>query len=161
MVKEIRQQHTILGNTLEYGIVTNFLGGCHRRLGEVAQALQYHEESLQILGECNSIRQVSALEKAGLCCRITGDYARSLEYLEQALEMALSNNMRAGTLYCNVGLCHNVMGDEEKALNFYHLGIQELRKVGDRNREALYLGNIANIYARKKASLVVIMEICY
>lgn len=150
MVKEIRQQHTILGNTLEYGIVTNFLGGCHRRLGEVAQALQYHEESLQILGECNSIRQVAALEKAGLCCRITGDYARSLEYLEQALEMALSNNMRAGTLYCNVGLCHNVMGDEEKALNFYHLGIQELRKVGDLNRESLYLGNIANIYARRK-----------
>lgn len=150
IVKDIRQQHVILGNTVKYGVVTNFLGGCHRRLGEVTQALQYHEESLQILGECNSIRQVAALEKAGLCCRIIGDYARSLAYLEQALEMALSNNMRAGTLYCNVGLCHNVMGDEDKALEFYHLGIKELRKVGDRNRESLYLGNIANIYARKK-----------
>ena len=42
------------------------------------------------------------------------------------------------------------MGDNDKALHYYHLGIKELRKVGDRNREALFLGNIANIYTMQK-----------
>ncbi len=147
---EIRQQHHISGNQVAYGTVTNFLGGCHRRLGEIHKALQFHEESLQILQACNHVKQISALEKAGLCCRILGDYEQSLSYLKQALDMALSNNIRTGTLYCNVGLCHNVMGEDEKALEYYHLGIQELRKIGDRNRESLYLGNIANIYAQQE-----------
>ncbi len=149
LANETRHQHQLNGNPIAYGTVTNFLGGCHRRLGETAQALAYHRESLEILGQYNHIRQVAALEKAGLCCRIMGNYEEALHYLEQALDMALQNNQRPGTLYCNVGLCHNVMGDEEQALKFYHLGIQELKRVGDRNRASLYLGNIANIYAQQ------------
>lgn len=150
IANDTRQQHLIAGNEAAYGIVTNFVGGCHRRLGDIQKALEHHEESLDILGKLNHVQQVSAFEKAGLCCRIMGEYAKALQYLEDALEMALMNNQRTGTLYCNVGLCHNVMGNEDQAIHYYHLGIQELRKIGDRNREALYLGNIANIYARQE-----------
>ena len=79
---------------MEYGVVTNFLGGCHRRLGEIEKALKYHEESLQILGEVNHIGQASALEKAGLCCRIMGEYEKTTDYLARALDLALRNNQR-------------------------------------------------------------------
>ena len=53
-----------------------------------------------------------------------GEYEKATDYLAQALDLALRNNQRTGTLYCNLGLCHNVMGDNDKALHHYHLGIK-------------------------------------
>ena len=57
--------------------------------------------------------------------------------------------MRVGTLYCNVDCVTMLWGMRNKA-HYYHLGVQDLRKSGDENREMLYLGNIANIYMRQQ-----------
>lgn len=146
----VQKEHLVRGNHIKYASITNFLGGCYRRLGQLNKSLELHEESLRILEESDHIELAAALEKAALVCRILGEYERALNYMERALEYAIKNNMRVGTLYCNVGLCHNVMGNEEQALHYYHLGVQELRKIGDQNREMLYLGNIANIYMRQE-----------
>jgi tetratricopeptide (TPR) repeat protein len=146
----VQKERLVRGDRIEYAETTNFLGGCYRRLGQLDKSLELHEESLEIFEEFQHIGMVNALEKAALVCRTLGEYQRALNYMERALEQAIKNNMRIGTLYCNVGLCHNVMGNEEQALHYYHLGIQDLRKLGDQNREMLYLGNIANIYMRQE-----------
>ena len=146
----VQKEHLVRGSRIKYASVTNFLGGCYRRLGQLNKSLELHEETLLILEESNHVELAPALEKAALVCRILGEYQRALDYMERALDHAIKNNMRIGTLYCNVGLCHNVMGNEEQALHYYHLGVQDLRKSGDENREMLYLGNIANIYMRQQ-----------
>lgn len=141
--KEIYKQGD---RTIEYAHVLNMLGGCYRRKNQLELALRYHDEALVIMRMVDPLLCISVLEKAGLCCQNLGRYEQALEYLEEALDIATSNKMGTGTLLCNVGLCHNLMGNQDLALNFYRRGVKILREKGDRNRESIYLGNIALLY---------------
>ena len=50
----------------------------------------------------------------------------------------------------NMGLIHNSIGNEEKALHYYNLALEKCKKFKDLKREASIVNNIGTIYQKKE-----------
>ena len=78
-----------------------------------------------------------------------GQYTKSLEYLEQSLQIQKKIGDVKGEGYTlnNIGEVYGSLGQYTKALEYYVQSLQIKRKIGDVNAEGLTLSNMGQLYA--------------
>ena len=125
------------------------LGKTHTSLGEVEQAIDFQQQSLDIKrqigdrqGEANSLRNL------GSAYRNLGDYERAIDFYQQSLDIALQIGDRQGEAYSlgNLGIIYRSLGNYEQAIDFYQQSLDIARQISDRQGEAASLGNLGILY---------------
>ena len=90
--------------------------------------IKYLEEALQIFLKLGSIGAVNTMDSMGMCHQRLGMYDQSIYWYKQALEIGAQYKYYSGTANCNLGSIYLVLGDYEKALHEYHVGIRILQR---------------------------------
>ncbi|HEY9828445.1 MAG TPA: tetratricopeptide repeat protein, partial [Stenomitos sp.] len=130
------------------GILTN-LGNAYDAVGDYAQAISYHEQSLPIssqIGDRNG--EASSLGNLGNVYNALGDYVKAIDYYKQSLAIQSELQARKGVAISlnNLGIVYDSLGDYAKAIDYYEQSLAIFRKIGDRNGEASSVGNLGNTY---------------
>jgi tetratricopeptide (TPR) repeat protein len=127
------------------------LGNTHWRLGKLASANKYCEESRALaegIQDTNTL--LLALNRLGVLAGLAGDASREEGLYRQALTLALSvgNRERAAVTLNNLGALADEQGDYQKAMGYYRQAIPMAREIGAQQSLALYLLNLANSQIR-------------
>ncbi|HEX7015179.1 MAG TPA: tetratricopeptide repeat protein [Cyclobacteriaceae bacterium] len=98
------------------------------------EALQYATEAITLAREMGYKKgEGEALNQAGICFTIMGDYPRGLEYFHTALpvlEAAGEEQLQANTLN-NIGNSHQLRGNTVEARLFFHRALALRTKLAD------------------------------
>ncbi|MDZ7404699.1 MAG: tetratricopeptide repeat protein [candidate division KSB1 bacterium] len=130
----------------------NLLGQSLYHLGQIEAALQYYllaeklvkraetkEEKENLGATLNNISQIYSAR---------GDYATTLDYLQQSLKILREIGDRAGegATLNNLATTAYAGGDYATALEYLQQSLKILREIGDRRGEGATLNNISQIY---------------
>jgi tetratricopeptide (TPR) repeat protein len=140
----------------DYGDVCNNLGLLYDSLGEYQQALNAHQQSLEIQREIGDRhREASSLMNLGNVYNSLGQYQEALNFYQQSLaikrEIGVAEGTRSdrngeATSLMNLGNAYNSLGQYQEALNFYQQSLEIQREIGNRNGEALSLMGLGSVY---------------
>ncbi|MBD2059038.1 tetratricopeptide repeat protein [Oculatella sp. FACHB-28] len=125
------------------------LGLVSRTLGAPVQAIQYHQQSLELareMGDCQG--QWKALNNLSGVYQILGDYRQSIEYLEQTLALAqdIGDRRGKGNALGNLGIAYCFLGQYEQAIAHHQQNLTIAKEIGDRRGEGNALGNLGIAY---------------
>ncbi|MCC7438334.1 MAG: tetratricopeptide repeat protein [Armatimonadetes bacterium] len=123
------------------------IGNCWNVMGNYARAEINFQRSERLLRHVASPEGLSAtLLGLGLTCYFTGEYVRSLEYLQESLELAeRAGELRTIMLARNaVGSTYRQLTDYPRALQEFHQSLAMAEQLGSETE--LPMGNIAIIY---------------
>ena len=125
------------------------LGLAYRALGEVARAIEYHEQALTISREIGDRRGEGAdLGSLGLAYSALGEVARAIEYYEQALTIAreIGDRRGEGAWLGNLGLAYSALGEVARAIEYHQQALTIAREIGDRRNERVWCWNLGLLY---------------
>jgi len=88
------------------------------------------------------------LGNLGIAYRPMGQYAKAIEYYEQALAIArdISDRQGEGNQLGNLGIAYFSMGQYATAIEYYEQALAIARNIGDRQGEGNSLGNLGIAY---------------
>jgi tetratricopeptide (TPR) repeat protein len=151
-----------LGDREAEGVHLGNLGLAYRHLGQVEQAIEYHEQSLVIAREIGDRYGEGAdLGNLGLAYSALGQVERAIEYYQEALviareicaastqgslEWAIARRGE-GSIAGNLGLAYSDLGQVERATEYYWQALVIAREIGDRQNAGNQLGNLGNAYS--------------
>ncbi len=118
-------------------------------LGDNLRASNLYLESLSIARSIeNRPRQTSALINLGGVYHNLGDAEKSIEYLDQALELSLvTGDLPAqASSHINLSTAYSFIGEPQKALEHINLGMSIQKATGDTRARSMTLTNLAGIY---------------
>lgn len=135
--------------TWKYGFVLNELGNAFQCLGHYEQAINYHQQSLEIkkkIGERNG--EVDSLGNLGNCYNSLTEYPRAINYYEQSLLIAKEINARNGESNSlnNLGNTYTSLEDYSNGIDHYKQSLLIKMELSDRNGESNCLNNLGVIY---------------
>lgn len=121
----------------------------------------YHQERLKEAVECHQQGWLAANEIQNLELMLNsahnlgtvytelGEFARALDYLRQAQQLALQSGNRKMEAMCNksLGACYFWMKDYAQAIGGYALAREVYIEMGNRNRQASACYDLAEAYA--------------
>lgn len=98
----------------------------------------------------DSLEIAQAANNLGVLNRITGDYAKALDFYKISLDIKIKMNNQLGIAKSlnNLGLVYEQLGSYEKALDYYLQSLDIKRKMDKRSSTAASLINIGNIYEK-------------
>jgi tetratricopeptide (TPR) repeat protein len=119
--------------------------------GDYRLAAEVYKELLADLPE-NSLDRVEALVGRGNLLLRTGDIPTALDDFKEALKLSqeLGDVGWAAKSLLALGYAHRLSGELDKAVQRYRDAYLQAIEVGDRERQALALNNIAFVYAIQK-----------
>ncbi|MEH2280167.1 MAG: tetratricopeptide repeat protein [Nostoc sp.] len=131
--------------TWKYGFVLNELGNASQCLGQYEQAINYHQQSLEIkkkIGDRNG--EVDSLGNLGNCYNSLTEYPRAINYYEQSLLIAKEINDRNGESNSlnNLGNTYTSLEDYSNGIDHYEQSLLIKMELGDRNGESNCLNNL-------------------
>jgi serine phosphatase RsbU (regulator of sigma subunit)/tetratricopeptide (TPR) repeat protein len=108
---------------LQYKIkILNELGSVYRRISRLDEALDYHEQALNLLKKFNDEDELTTTYVyLGIINDIKGNYDKALSYHQQALELnKKQNDIRgiAGAIH-NIGILYQKLEKYPQALDYY------------------------------------------
>ena len=121
------------------------LGILHDSLGEVARAIEFYQQALDIAREIGDRRgEGNHLGNLGLAYSALGEMARAIEYYQQALDIAreIGDRRGEGNGLGNLGLAYSALGEVARAIEYYQRALEIAREIGDRRGEGNRLGNL-------------------
>jgi CHAT domain-containing protein/Flp pilus assembly protein TadD len=125
------------------------LGIAYDALGDYAQAIDFHQQQLEIARQIGDRQgEAAALGNLGNAYGSLGDYELAIDFHQQSLEIFRQIGDRqgeAGSLN-NLGNAYDALGDYELAIDFHQQSLEIFRQIGDRQGEANALGNLGNAY---------------
>ncbi|MEH1805812.1 tetratricopeptide repeat protein [Nostoc sp.] len=135
--------------TWKYGFVLNELGNASQCLGQYEQAINYHQQSLEIkkkIGDRNG--EVDSLGNLGNCYNSLTDYPRAINYYEQSWLIAKEINDRNGESNSlnNLGNAYTSLEDYSNGIDHYEQSLLIKMELGDRNGESNCLNNLGVVY---------------
>jgi tetratricopeptide (TPR) repeat protein len=110
------------------GLVTNramliasnqALGMCLAAMGQVARAIEHHEEAVRISRAIGARKaEADNLGSLGWCHRYLGKTRRAIEFLEEAvaIEREIGDRDSEASNLSNLGLCYAALGQTEQAI---------------------------------------------
>jgi tetratricopeptide (TPR) repeat protein len=147
-----------------YGDVCNNLGNVYRSLGQYQEALNFHQQSLEIKREIGNRKgEAASLGNLGNVYRLLGQYQEALNFYQQSLEIFCEIGDRNGgdrngeaASLGNLGSLYESLGQYQEALDFHQQSLKIFCEIGDRNGEAsslLCLGNVHNSLGQYQEAL--------
>ncbi|MEH2230019.1 MAG: tetratricopeptide repeat protein [Nostoc sp.] len=135
--------------TWKYGFVLNELGNASQCLEHYEQAINYHQQSLEIkkkIGDRNG--EVDSLGNLGNCYNSLTEYPRAINYYEQSLLIAKEINDRNGESNSlnNLGNTYTSLEDYSNGIDHYKQSLLIKMELGDRNGESNCLNNLGVVY---------------
>ncbi|CAH8826474.1 unnamed protein product [Trichobilharzia szidati] len=141
------------------------LGNAYFNLQDYARALEYHRWNFALARRMgDSVAEVCATGNLGNTLQMLGKYEEAIMCFTHELEIAKQLNDKsseAGALY-NLGNVYQAKGKQwlpdtgeypvdaviaqKKAAEYYKMGLELARELGDRPAEGRALGSLANIY---------------
>jgi len=132
------------------GDLMSKLGILHHSLGEVARAIKYHEQALQISRETGDRRgEGNHLGNLGNAYSDLGEVARAIGTFEQALQISreIGDQRGEGNHLGNLGNAYSGLGEVARAIGTFEQALQISRETGDRRGEGNHLGNLGLAYS--------------
>jgi tetratricopeptide (TPR) repeat protein len=122
------------------------LGSAYDSLGEYKEAINFHQQSLEIqreLGDCHV--GAASLHGLGNAYDSLGEYQRAINFYQQSLEIEreLGNRNGEAASLGSLGNAYDSLGEYQRAIDFYQQSIEIQREIGNRNGEASSLFNQA------------------
>jgi tetratricopeptide (TPR) repeat protein len=118
-------------------------------MGNLDQALDYHERCLAISGEENDTPSiVDSLNNLGLIHQSKGNFSTALEYYEKCLTLLedLGDNERISIIVTNIGVTYSSKGDQKQALKYLQRSHNLKVELGKKSDIAFSLINLGVIY---------------
>jgi tetratricopeptide (TPR) repeat protein len=132
-----------------YGAVCNNLGCVYRSLGQYQEALNFHQQSLEIQREIgNHNGEANSLMNLGNVYQSLGQYQEALNFYQQSLEIEreIDNHNGEASSLGNLGNVYQSLGHYQEALNFHQQSLEIEREITNRDGEADSLINLGNVY---------------
>ena len=116
--------------------------------GQSAKAIEYYKEALNTSGTVSDYDSAIILNDMGNAYSSMGEYQKSLECLEKALEslQKIGNLREEGNTQSNIGLVYFNMGQYRKSLECYEKALDINRRTGHIRAEASSLEQIGKFY---------------
>jgi class 3 adenylate cyclase/tetratricopeptide (TPR) repeat protein len=132
------------GNTFMLGRLTNTLGWFHHECSDIARAVEYDQESVE-LGRTSGVSnvEVSALINLGLDYLALGQYERALSYLAPTLDRVEREAFGAHRwrwkirLFIGLAELSYTTGDYDQAIRYVEDGLQEAQRTSSQKYIAL------------------------
>jgi tetratricopeptide (TPR) repeat protein len=125
------------------------LGSAYRALGQVEQAIECHQQALEISREIGDRRgEGTCLGGLGGAYHDLGKVEWAMEYHQQALEISreIGDRRGEGPALGNLGNAYHDLGKVKRAIEYYEGALEISREIGDRSGEGTALGNLGNAY---------------
>ncbi len=132
-----------------FGEMLNRLGIAYRSLGQYQQAIDFHQQHLNIAKLIGARRsEANALGNLGLAYDSLGQYQQALDFHRQHLNIArlIGNQRSEAAALGNIGNAYYSLGRYQQALDFLQKHLTIAQEIGDRQSEAAALGNIGLTY---------------
>jgi tetratricopeptide (TPR) repeat protein len=139
-----------LGRRYDEGVFLGNLGSAYSSLGQVARAIEYHEQALAISRELGEQGLEGAvIGNLGSAYLALGQVERAIEYHEEALAIAreIGDRHGEGNVSDNLGLAYTDLGQVERAIGFYQQALIISREIGDQRGEGNALGTLGSAYS--------------
>ncbi|MCM0591096.1 MAG: tetratricopeptide repeat protein [Gloeotrichia echinulata DEX184] len=125
------------------------LGNAYNSLGEYQQAIDYHQQSLEIfrdIGDRNG--EGLSLMNLGLAYFFQGQYPQAIDLFQQSLEIAreIGDRNTEGKSLANLGLAYLSLGQYPQAIDLFQQSLEIAREIGDRNTEGNSLSSLGSAY---------------
>ncbi|WP_204153574.1 tetratricopeptide repeat protein [Leptolyngbya sp. CCY15150] len=100
----------------------------------------FPQESRQ--GEGNVLRRLGNIDF------VLGQYDQSIDFYEQALEIAreMGDRSSEGSALSGLGNSHAALGQYQQAIDFYEQALEIAREIGSRDGEGSVLDSLGNVY---------------
>ena len=147
--KNASNHYQLAGDLSSESKILNTIGNGYYRFGQLAQARQYFEKSLESARKINEFELIGqALTNIGLTYQIEGNGAKALELFLQALELRqkAQNRQGEGETLANIAGIYRDKRQWDQALNTYHQSLQCFRETHDQVAEAMVLDRIGVIH---------------
>ncbi|HEY9602366.1 MAG TPA: tetratricopeptide repeat protein [Allocoleopsis sp.] len=140
--------------------VLSNLAGVYNNLGQYAKARDFYQEALNTYQKLNQwliAHQKASSDKPGEAKTLNnigdvyqnlGDYAKSIEFYQQALDIFRAIGDKAGqrTSLNNIAVAYGKQNQSAKALDFFNQALAMTREIGDKTGEIAILNNLAAAY---------------
>jgi CHAT domain-containing protein/tetratricopeptide (TPR) repeat protein len=129
-------------------VTLGYLANCHRRLGNLKQALELGREALATKERLEDRDEIGKTHnQLGLIYWELADYPAAIKELEQAIELgrSLGDLQLEGSAANNLGLVFDEQGDHQASLKQYRLALELNRKSHFERGEGDVLGNIGGV----------------
>jgi tetratricopeptide (TPR) repeat protein len=139
-----------LGDRRGEGAHLGNLGSAYYSLGQVEEAIAYHQQALAISREIGDRRgEGSDLGNLGLAYADLGQVEEAIAYHQQALAISreIGDRRGEGSDLGNLGSAYADLGQVEEAIEYYRQALEIARQIGDRRNEGNWLGNLGLAYA--------------
>lgn len=131
------------------GYALGNLGIAYDDLGDVHQAIEYHEQQLAIARETgDKTGEGNGLGNLGSSHYALGETRKSIDYHKQALAIAreIGDLRLEGNALGSLGVVYAALGETRNAIEYYEQVLAIARAAGDRQSEGTVLGNLGNVY---------------
>ena len=109
------------------------IGRIHLRLGHQEDAMKLSQESLSLVKATNSKEEAAALKSISVVHHDLGDFERSLEYLNRALDIAetIGDLRIAAETLAELGDAYHHLGQYDRAIEHDRRGLNLAEQIGD------------------------------
>ncbi len=118
-------------------------------IGKTDEALDLGYHTLKLSTEAGLVVEIAQVNNLlGLICDVCGDYSRSMQYKEKALDIfrRLGDRRKSGWVLHNMGVVVLLRGDYRAAANIFRDALQIAREIGDRDWQIAVLTNLGSVY---------------
>ncbi|MFB8792018.1 MAG: tetratricopeptide repeat protein [Potamolinea sp.] len=125
------------------------LGNAYDSQGQYQQAIDYHQQSLEIEREIGNRRGIAiSLNNLGNAYNSQGQYQQAIDYYQQSLEITREIGDRRGIAISLMGLgnAYNSQGQYQQAIDYYQQSLEITREIVDRSGIANSLNNLGSAY---------------
>ena len=130
----------------------NGMGIISRREGKYPEALTFYQKCLKIESVINTKEVGITLMNIGVIYREMKEYDKALDYVNQALDLAIKykNKESYSSCYNGMGMIYRRMKNYEKALECYQLSMEASIEIDDKDNIAQSYNNMGAVYYIKK-----------
>jgi tetratricopeptide (TPR) repeat protein len=126
----------------DYGMVCEGMGGAHLSLGQYQRALEFYQQSLEIMHQIGDHKGEAGVRKSfGDAYNSLGQYQQAIAFYQQSLqiiheidnssEQRLCQREEEAGLLIGLGAAHLSLGEYQQALNSYEQALKLVREISN------------------------------
>jgi len=137
----------------EIGNVQKYLAWCYVDIGDIKKAKTYLEDAISSFRRLGEFVEVARIRyELATVCIITSEWKNGIEYLEDAIELSLSNKKHKDLpiFYNTMGIFNMCLGDFKKAMNYFKKSIRMANRFGHDYEQIHANLLIGRLYVQKR-----------
>jgi tetratricopeptide (TPR) repeat protein len=133
----------VLEDQRDVGAFLDNLGSAYRHLGQVKEAIEYHEQALAIFRK--AARRFGQLEQESSKSQLQTLSGKESEIVFSGV-LTDCLQLDEGIALSNLGLAYRYLGDMKKAIDYHQQSLTIDREIGYRHGEGKQLGSLGQAY---------------